>query len=276
VTATWWIDGTVVPTGRATIAADDHGLVVGDGVFETLKVEGGTPFAVGRHLARLRRSASALGIEVPHDDEKLRAAMAQTVAASGLRRARLRLTVTGGPGPLTSVRGEVGSTVVIGMEPLPDAAEVARVAVAPWCRNERGATAGIKTTSYAENVIALAWARRRDADEAILANTCARLCEGTGSNVFVVTDGRVLTPPLSAGCLAGITRSLLLDAGVAEEADLPLEALSTASEAFLTSTTRDVQPISAVDGRPLPVVGGCGTTRAAAAFAQLSARSSDP
>lgn len=194
MTTTWWINGALVPAAQAAVAADDHGLIVGDGVFETLKIECGIPFAIGRHLARLRRSATGLGIRVPYDDDQLRAAISHTVAASNLDRARLRLTVTAGRGPLASGRGETTSPVLLGVEPQPPPQQTSRVANAPWARNERGATTGIKTTSYAENVIALAWARQRKADEAILTNTAGRLCEGTGSNVFVVIDGRTLTP----------------------------------------------------------------------------------
>jgi branched-chain amino acid aminotransferase len=111
---------------------------------------------------------------------------------------------------------------------------------------------GLKTTSYADNVMALAWAHERGASEAILLNTRGELCEGTGSNVFVVIEGQVLTPPLSSGCLAGITRQLVLEWTAAQEADLDATALRQASEAFLTSSTRDVQPIIAVDGIELP------------------------
>ena len=204
--------------------------------------------------------------------------MAAATDASGLAAARLRLTVTAGRGPLGSGRGEAGSSVLIGVEPL--GAQVnphapARVAIVAWRRNEHGATAGLKTTSYAENVVALAWARRRGADEAIFANTAGRLCEGTGSNVFVVVDGQVLTPPLASGCLAGITRELVLTCTGAVETDLPLAALAEASEAFLTSTMRDVQPIASVDGRPLRG-SGAWTAEVAAAFAALVAGERDP
>ena len=278
--ATWWIDGQLVPAPAARVRADDHGLVVGDGVFETLKVTRGVPFAIRRHLARLRRSAAGLGFEVPLDDDQLRAAMAATVAASGLADspagARLRLTVTGGPGPLASGRGTGPGTVIVGVEPLAPRSEVSHVAVAPWRRNESAPTAGLKTTSYADNVIALRWALARDADEAIFANTSGRLCEGTGTNVFVVVDGEARTPPLRSGCLAGVTRELVLEARAAVEADLPLEALTGAEEAFLTSSTRDVQPIAVVDGRALSRVGGPATTRAARALATLAAATCDP
>ncbi len=134
------------------------------------------------------------------------------------------------------------------------------VVSAPWVRNERAATAGLKTTSYAENVIALAHAKERGALEAVFGNTRGELCEATGSNVFVVVDGVLRTPPLDSGCLAGITRELLLewcrDAGieVVEEA-LPLDVLAHADEVFLTSSIKDVFPVSAVDGRVLPAPG---------------------
>jgi branched-chain amino acid aminotransferase len=146
----------------------------------------------------------------------------------------------------------------------------------PWPRNERGALAGIKTTSYAENVRALAYAAERGGSEAIFANTRGNLCEGTGSNVFVVLDGELVTPPLSAGCLAGVTRGLLIEWAGAEEEDVPLSALAQAGEAFLTGTTRDVQPIRMVDGFALPAQPGPVTRKAADIFAERAAESPDP
>src|SRR5205085_12288505 len=122
---------------------------------------------------------------------------------------------------------------------------------APWPRNERGALAGVKSISYAENVVALAWAHERGAGEALLTNTAGNLCEGTGSNVFVALNGRLVTPPLSAGCLAGVVRSVLVEGGLAAEEDVPAEALALVDEAFLTSSTREVQPIDRLDGRDL-------------------------
>ena len=116
--------------------------------------------------------------------------------------------------------------------------------------------AGAKTISYAENVVALAHAHERGADEAILANTVGALCEGTGTNVFVVQGGRVRTPSLSTGCLAGITRELVLELIDVEETDALTSAdLRGADEAFLTSSTRDVHPIASVDGAALPARG---------------------
>jgi branched-chain amino acid aminotransferase len=125
-------------------------------------------------------------------------------------------------------------------------------------------------------VVILAWARERGAEEAILGNLNGRLCEGTGTNVFVAAGGRLVTPPLSSGCLAGVTRELLLELGVAEEDDMPLSALADAEEAFLTSSTRDVQPIATVDGNALPMTPGPLTKIAADAFRDLCARDVDP
>src|SRR5690606_26602759 len=147
----------------------------------------------------------------------------------------------------------------------------------PWPRNEHSAIAGVKTTSYAENVVALAEARKVGATEAIMGNTAGNLCEGTGTNVFVALDGRLLTPPLMSGCLAGVTRELLLELlPEADEEDVPLAALAEADEVLLTSTTRDVQPLRALDGRPLPGVDGPWARRAMAAVAELQARGPDP
>lgn len=271
-----WLDGRPVPVEEARISPFDHGLLVGDGVFETAKVVEGVPFALRRHLARLRRSAAGLGIDVPYTDDELRAAITAVVAANGPGTGRLRITVTGGPGPLGSDRGSVPPTVVVAAAPATVWAPSTTVVTVPWPRNERSAVAGLKTVSYAENVVALAYAHERGASEAVFANTRGALCEGTGSNVFLVTGGRLITPTLAAGCLAGITRELVLESSGAEEADVDLEVLSGADEAFLTSSTRDVQPISHIDGHPLGACPGPRTLGAATALAELATRTLDP
>lgn len=270
-----WIDGWLGPADEARLSPLDHGFLVGDGVFETLRVLSGQPFAITRHLRRLHRSADALGIGLPPDDG-LRTAIDDVIAANGLDEGRLRLTVTTGAGPLGSERGETAPTVAISAGPQRPWPPRTAVATVPWTRNERGALAGLKTTSYAENVRALARARAEGATEAVFANTAGDLCEGTGSNVFLVVDGRLVTPTLAAGCLAGVTRELVLEITDAVEADVPLAALAEAEEAFLTSTTRDVHPISHVDGRALPTCPGPATRRAADAFAAVVARTLDP
>jgi len=270
-----WVDGEVVPAEQARISPFDHGLTVGDGVFETLKVVGEVPFAMRRHVARLARSAGALGLPAP-SEEVVRRAAAEVIAANELADGRLRITLTAGPGPLGSNRGTDGTTLVLAVSGLPTTPPHTDVQTVEWPRNERGALVGLKTTSYAENVVALAYALERGASEAIFANTIGNLCEGTGSNIFVGIGGRLITPPLSAGPLAGITRELVLEVTRAVEEDLPLSALLGADEAFLTSSTRDVQAIRAVDGHELATWPGPLTTAAAAAFGAVAGSDLDP
>jgi branched-chain amino acid aminotransferase len=261
---TLWVDGSLVPEDRAVLRADDHGLVVGDGVFETCKVIDGAVFALSRHLRRLRTSASGLSLQ--YDEEAVRTGVAAVTAGlTGLN--RLRITVTGGPAPYGSGRGDAAPSILIATSGLHCWDATAQVATVPWTRNECAATAGMKTTSYADNVVALARAVEQGASEAIFANTRGELCEGTGSNVFVAVGGRLMTPPLDSGCLPGITRELVLEwLGDVVEEPLPLDALAGADEAFLTSSTRDVQPIRTVDGRALPSAPGPLTSRAIEAF----------
>jgi branched-chain amino acid aminotransferase len=210
------------------------------------------------------------------DRSLLERAVAEVIEASGLASSRLRITVTGGESPLGSDRGTAGPTVIAAVGALAPIEPTVDVAVVPWVRNERGALAGMKTTSYGENVVALSYAHERGAGEAIFANTRGELCEGTGTNVFVATDGQLLTPPLSSGCLAGITRELVLETVNVEEVDLPLSALADAEEAFLTSSTREVHPIRLVDGVALRAAPGPVTSAAAAAFTELLASDLDP
>jgi branched-chain amino acid aminotransferase len=273
--STVWIDGALVDEAEARVSPFDHGLLTGDGVFETLRVARFRPFASRRHLERLARSCAGLGLPCP-PAEIIPRAMDEVIRANGLKDGRLRITVTGGPSALGSDRGPGGPTVIVAGGLLPDWPPAADVVVAPWPRNERGALAGLKTISYGENVVALAYARDRGAGEALFGNLAGNLCEGTGTNVFVGMEGRLVTPPLSAGCLAGVTRELLLELVDVVQDDLPLDAVRGAEEAFLTSSTRDVQPIRSVDGRALPACPGPLTEQAAAAFQALRLRDLDP
>ena len=270
-----WMDGVLGDETEARVAPFDHGLLTGDGVFETLRITRGQPFATRRHLERLARSATGMRLPCP-PAEVVRAAMEEVVRANDVGEGRLRVTVTGGPSSLGSDRAAVDPTVIVACGALPDWPSSADVAISPWPRNARSPLAGVKSTSYGENVIALAHARERGAGEAIFANLAGHVCEGTGTNVFVGVGGRLLTPPLSSGCLAGVTRELVLELVDVVEDDLPLAALAAADEAFLTSSTRDVQPIRAVDGRALPQCPGPLSSAASAAFRGLVARSIDP
>lgn len=245
-----WINGALTPLGEGTVGVTDHGFTVGDGVFETLKIERGTPFALTRHVRRLARSAAGLALPEP-DEDLVREAVAQVCEAEPYDLGVLRITYTSGPGPLGSMRGDDGCTLALVSMPGKQWPDSTKVHVSQWPRNERSPLVGLKTTSYAENAVALAAAQRTGASEAVMANLSGRLCEGTGSNVFVVLDGVVVTPPLSDGCLAGVTRGLVLEWLDVEERSLPLEVLQSADEVFLTSCTRDIHPVHAVDERVL-------------------------
>jgi branched-chain amino acid aminotransferase len=274
-----WVNGRLVEESDAVVSVFDHGLTVGDGVFETVKVVDGVPFALGRHLGRLARSADGMGLPAP-DLERARTGCAAVVAQAPVRLHRLRITYTAGIAPLGSGRGDAEPTLVIAIAPMGTWPETATVARVPWARNERGALTGLKTTSYGENVVALAHAHRLGAAEALFADTQGRLSEGTGSNVFVVVGGRLLTPSLSSGCLAGVTRALLLEWTDAAEAELPVDVLDEADELFLASTTRDVQSVAAIvwdDGvRTIAEAPGPVTREAAAVFAKRSLEDPEP
>lgn len=262
-----WIDGELREAATASVHWSDHGMTVGDGVFETIELRAGAPFALTRHLDRLDRSAQGLGLPAP-DRAQLIGAVDAVGAAWGDGPGRLRITYTAGPGPMGSNRGAAPPTLIVAAAPMQVQTEPTDVLVVPFTRNERGALAGLKTTSYAENVLALARAEAVGASEALFANTVGVLCEGTGSNVFVGLDGRLVTPPLSSGCLAGITRELLLEAlecagKPAAVEDVPMERLADVEEMFLVSTGRHVQPVSRIDDRPVPACPGPLTAAAA-------------
>ncbi|GAA3217294.1 aminodeoxychorismate lyase [Oerskovia jenensis] len=236
---------------------------MGDGIFETCAVYGGQAFALTRHLRRLARSAAGMGLPAP-DEARIRDGVAQVLAAAGESAGRLRITVTGGFGPMGSGREDGEETIVIAAGPAAPG-PTSRAVRSPWVRNERSAVAGLKTTSYAENVVALADAVARGGDEAILANTVGELCEGTGANVLVEVGGELLTPPLSSGCLAGITRELLLEWAAEDglpvvEAALPFSVLdrvvvsgpdggaSSSVGLALAGSVRNIQPVVSLDG----------------------------
>ncbi|HEV6953424.1 MAG TPA: aminotransferase class IV [Promicromonospora sp.] len=257
-----WAEGRMVAPGDPALSAVDHGITVGDGVFETCAVLDGQAFALTRHLARLERSAAGMGMAAL-DLRKVRDGV-DAVLAAAPDAGRLRITVTDGIGPLGSGRTDGPQTVVVAATPAV-VVPTGRAARSPWTRNENSPVAGLKTTSYAENVVSLADAVAKGADESVFANTRGDLCEGTGSNVFLELDGELVTPPLSVGCLAGITRELLLEWGAeaglpvreAKDGELPFSVLDrvSAGEArmLLTGSVRNVQPTVWLDGADLEV-----------------------
>jgi branched-chain amino acid aminotransferase len=271
-----WINGTLHAPEDARVSVFDHGILVGDGVFETIKAVHGESFALTRHLQRLSVSAVGLGLPEPDLDAIGQGTLDVLAAAPDWELARIRITYTSGNGPLGSDRGADGPTAIVAIAPQQPFPATGDVTVVPWPRNERGALSGLKTTSYGDNAKALEYAHQRGGAEAIFGNLADNLCEGTGSNVFIVRDGRLITPPLSSGCLAGITRALVLEWVGGDEEDTPLSEFDAADEAFLTSTTRDVQPIRAIDGKILPAAPGPVTRKAIEAFAARGAADLDP
>lgn len=246
-----WLNGRLTPAGETGVFPLDRGFTLGDGVFETLRAYGGKPFAVARHWKRLAHACETTGLPVPSCDEFTRV-MNLTIAANKLQEARVRFTVTRGSAP-----EGLSPTVVCTATPAATFAAAERVVTVPWTRNEKGALAGVKSVSYGENIMAIAYAKREGAGEALFFNTRGELCEGATTNIFIVKGADVFTPPLSSGCLAGVTRELVIELCRDHQINLtetPLtpQALMAADEAFLTSSTREVQPVSHLNGIPFP------------------------
>lgn len=256
-----WMGGRPVDASTASLRWNDRGVLVGLGVFETIELRDGHPFALRRHLRRLAAGLDSLGLEPPHED--LHSAALAVARSWGLAPGRLRITCTAGADEPDAPDGPRGRTPNVMIAASPGAIRTTSVDVvaSTAVRNERGALAGVKTTSYAENMVLLAGAARVGADEVLLANTVGNLCEGATSNVVVEMDGALITPPLSSGCLPGITRELLLetlaDAGrPIVERDIAFDDLGRAEAVALISTGRHLQPVSRIDGRPLSTCPG--------------------
>jgi branched-chain amino acid aminotransferase len=270
-----WLNGHLYDDPhQATVAGADHGLIVGDGVFETLKVTERGGFAVRRHLDRLTRSAAALGLPAP-DHGEIREAIDAVLDCRDFPRGKLRITYTGGQGPLGSEAAYGPPTLIIMLAPADAAPQLTSIVTAPWTRNEHGALAGVKSTSYAENVRGLAYAANYQAGEAIFLNTAGHICEGTGTNIFVVFGDNVITPPLSSGPLAGITRELIMEWSSVEERDLTLDEAKQADEVFITSSMRDVQAVERWDNRVFASIRPV-TQAVALNFAEMSEADLDP
>ncbi len=241
-----WVStaGGLINTGGATVSIFDHGVTVGDGVFETILVRDGQPVALTRHLRRLERSCSILGLAFPGHGA-IASAVDAVIASEEHARVlgRLRVTITGGSGPLASDRGGQAPTWFVALAETTPWPDTTTAIVVPWRRNENSPVTGAKTTSYAENVVALQWAQGQGFSEGLFLNTRGEVCEGTSTNVFVVSRGGVFTPPLTSGCLPGITRELVLEWTDAQERNLTETDVLAAEEIFLTSSTRDVHPV---------------------------------
>jgi branched-chain amino acid aminotransferase len=244
---------------EAVVPASDDGLLRGDGVFEVIRLYAGRPFALDEHLDRLERSAAA--IELPVDRQRFEAEISALLAEHGEHEAQLRLVVTRGGNRLAFT------------ENLPPYASRDRASVATVTYSPSLILNGVKSLSYAANMQATRIAKARGADEAMLVRPDGIVLEAPTSTVFWVSaEGALRTPGLDVGILASITRDRLIRELEVEEGAFPLEDLLGAKEAFLASTVREVQAISAVDETELPECLGERTQEAATALAAVLER----
>ncbi len=251
------VDGEIMLASAAAIPATDAGLLRGDGAFEVIRVYEGKPFALEEHLRRLERSA--LNLRLPLDVEAVRADAHRLLAhaGSGSDHELLRIVVTRG-----------GRRLLL-TERLPESPELARLGSVTYSPTR--VLDGVKSLSYGANMLASRLARERGYDEALLVTPHGRVLEAPTSSIFWVEQEAVFTPPLDEHILASITRQLVIEEAAASERPCPLEDLLEADEAFLASTTREVQPVAAIDSRKLDAPGPV-TCRVKAAVASRIAR----
>lgn len=257
------VNGRITPTAQAAVSPLDRGFLYGDSVYETIRTYGETPFRLDAHLDRLRRSAERVGIPYERTPVRIEDEVSRTLRDAGGGDAAIRIILSRGVGPVNYDTSEVGDpTCVIHVRPFPHPparhlSEGIDVAVVGVVRNSVYALdPAIKSSNLLNNFMAWAEARRLRADEPILLNGAGQITEGASSNVFLVKEQRLLTPPLEAGILQGITRDLVLDLArraAIEAAEQPLrpEDLRHADEVFITSTLRGILPVKRCDGWPI-------------------------
>jgi branched-chain amino acid aminotransferase len=244
-----WLNGALLPAAEARIDPADRGFMLGDGIFETIRAEGGAPAHVARHLARLRDGAAVLRIVVSYSDVVLTAALLAVAAGASCA---LRLTLTRGAMPRGVLPlGSAMPTVLITSAPLPPALPPARVIVARSTRrNEHSPLSRIKSLNYGDSILARQEADAAGADDALLLNTRGNLAEATAASVFLLVDGVLATPRICDGALPGITRARLLESGHGVERQLTMSDVQRADMGFL-ATALGVRRIAAIDGRIL-------------------------
>jgi branched-chain amino acid aminotransferase len=265
------VNGHITPLEDARVPVLDHGFVFGDSVYEVVRTYGGRPFETGRHFRRLRASADRLGIAIVLSDAEILARVRALLDRAGAAESYVRIVVTRGVGDSSyDFDAVVGPTVVMIQKELAPVSEESyshgvRVSAVDVRRNHpKSLDPAMKSSNLLNNIMALRQAQERGAEEAVLLNLDGFVAEGSSTNVFAVKSGTLGTPPLSAGILGGITRAVVIELAAAQgipftEADLKLDDLLGADEAFLSSTTREVMPIRQVDealisdGRPGPI-----------------------
>ena len=239
------LDGAIGPLAETRIPVTDEGLLRGDGAFEVARLYNGRPFAMEDHYARLGRTCNGLRLEF--DLTALRAEVDALLEEAGPLEGLLRIVLTRG-----------GRRIAM-IEPLPPRAAVARVMTVPYAPNR--VLDGLKTLSYAGNMLAGRLAKEQGYDEALFVTPHGRVLEGPTWSFFWVAGGELLTPPLEDRILASITRDRVIDETGAAEAVCTLNDLRGAQEAFIASTVRVVQPIAVIDELELPAAPGPVTLR---------------
>jgi branched-chain amino acid aminotransferase len=251
------VDGKISATAEATIGLKDDGLYRGDGAFEVIRLYGGRPFALADHLDRLERSTAAL--ELRFDRSALESEIDALLERAGPLEGQLRLIVTR------------GGRRIAATEPIPDHPETLSLATVTY--NPTIILNGVKSLSYAANMQATRLAKAHGADEACLVRPDGTVLEPPTSSVFWVSaEGELRTPALTDGVLESITRDRMIKALQVEEGSWNVDDLHSASEAFLASTTREIQAVASVDGRVFPTAPGPRTREAQDAFAETLGR----
>ena len=247
-----WLDGRLLEPARARIDPADRGLLLGDGVFETVRVLAGRPMHLPRHLARMHDGAGVLGFAVPWTDAEIEAGVEAVLGGSPASDAVLRLTLTRGPARrgLLPPGPDRPTLLIAAQEYAPDHTAVHAIVASCTRRNEHSPLSRIKSLNYLDSILARREAASRGAGEALLLNTAGRVAEACAGNLFVVLDRAVWTPPVEDGALPGIARALILEAGLARERSLGVDDLRACGSAFVTNSL-GLRDVGAIDDRLL-------------------------
>ena len=259
-----YVNGTIRPAADAVVPVYDHGFLYGEGIYETLRTYNHVPFLYDKHMRRLRASAERLHLDVPFSDAELNGWIDETVAAAGeMAESYIRVLLTRGVGELNyDPKSTPRPSLIIIVKPLEEPParvfnEGIRISLVPILRNHPGSVNPlIKSNNLLNNALAMQEAYRRGAEEGLMCNYRGELSECSQANFFMVRDGVALTPKSQAGLLEGITRAFLFEVGqdvgveVRDETLFPKD-LESADEAFITSTTRELSPVTKIDDRVL-------------------------
>ncbi len=258
-----YLDGNLVERDQAKLSVYDHGLLYGDGVFEGIRAYHGRVFRLDQHIKRLIRSARAIMLDIPLSHEELVEATVETCRANDIRDGYIRLVVTRGVGDLGLDPRKCSDPSVFII--------AANIQLYPkelyetglpliTCSTRRNSPAsldpGIKSLNYLNNILAKIECIQADVEEGIMLTNGGMVSECTGDNIFVVSDGELVTPPVEAGILDGITRTAVIECAQAEgitvsERMFPITEVYTADECFLTGTAAELVPVVRVDGRSI-------------------------